>query len=81
MNRKLLPFGTCDWVHYAMIEEEKADLDGTAVRYHMSPREREASKAEFRQCLRCESPVSVLRQATDREVPRVSGHIAILVLI
>ena len=80
-NRKLLACGTCGWVHYAMTEEEKAVLDGALVRYHLSEHEREIYEAEFRQCLRCESPASVFRQATDAEVGRASGHLVTPVLI
>ena len=80
-NRKLLACGTCGWVHYAMTEDEKADLDGALVRYHLSEHEREIYEAEFRQCLRCESPASVFRQATESEVSRASGHIVTPVLV
>lgn len=80
-NRKLLACGTCGWVHYAMTEDEKADLDGALVRYHLSDHEREIYEAEFRQCLRCESPASVFRQPTETEVGRASGHIVTPVLV
>jgi hypothetical protein len=80
-NRKLLVCGTCGWVHYEMTEDEKADLDGALVRYHLSQNEREIYEAEFRQCLRCESPVSVFRQATEGDVARALGHIVTPVLL
>jgi len=80
-NRKLLACGTCGWVHYEMTEDEKADLDSALVRYHLSEDERETYEAEFRQCLRCESPVSVFRQATEGEVVGALGHIVTAVLV
>ena len=80
-NRKLLACGTCGWVHYEMTEQEKADLDGRVVRYRLSSHERETYEAEFRQYLRCESPVSAFRQATDGEVERALRHIVTPVLI
>ena len=80
-NRKLLVCGTCGWVHYAMTEDEKADLDGVLVRYQLKEDERETYEAEFRQCLRCESPVSVFRQANEREIAQALGHIVTPVLV
>ena len=80
-NRKLLVCGACGWVHYAMTEDEKAGLDGALVRYHLSDYERETYEAEFRQCLRCESPVSVFRQAGEADVARALGHIVTPVLV
>jgi hypothetical protein len=80
-NRKLLACGTCGWVHYAMNEDEKADLDGALVRYQLNERERQIYEAEFRQCLRCESPVSIFRQATESDVARAVGHTVTPVLI
>jgi len=81
INRKLLVCGTCGWVHYAMTEDEKTDLDGALVRYHLSEHEREIYEAEFRQCLRCESPVSAFKQATKIDVDRAEGHIVTPVLV
>jgi hypothetical protein len=80
-NRKLVACGTCGWVHYAMTENEKADLDGALVRYELNESEREIYEAEFRQCLRCESPTSVFRQATEADVTRALGHIVTPVLV
>lgn len=81
VNRKLLVCGACGWVHYAMTDDEKADLDGALVRYHLSEHEREIYEAEFRQCLRCESPVTGFKQATDGDVTRALGHIVTPVLV
>jgi hypothetical protein len=81
VNRNLLVCGACGWVHYAMTEDEKAELDGTLVRYHLSETEREVYAAEFRQCLRCESPVSVFRPASEADVARALGHIVTPVLV
>jgi methylphosphotriester-DNA--protein-cysteine methyltransferase len=64
-----------------MTEEEKAHLDGALVRYHLSSTEREIYEAEFRQCLRCESPVSLFRQASEGDVARALGHIVTPVLV
>jgi hypothetical protein len=81
LNRKLLVCGICDWVHYAMTDDEKADLDGSITRYQLSEHERFIYEAEFRQCLRCESPVSVFRQATDGDITRALGHVVTPVLV
>jgi hypothetical protein len=81
INRKLLVCGTCGWVHYAMTKDEKIDLDGTLVRYHLSEHEREIYEAEFRQCLRCESPVSFFKQANETDVARAQGHMVTPVLL
>jgi hypothetical protein len=79
-NRKLLVCGSCGWVHYEMTEDEKANLDGAIVRYHLSEHEREIYEAEFRQCLRCESPVSIFKQAGEADIERALGHIVTPVL-
>ena len=79
-NRILLVCTTCGWVHYQMTDDEKADLDGVLVRYKLTDHEREIYEAEYRQCLRCESPVNIFRQATDHEVARAMGHIVTPVL-
>jgi hypothetical protein len=81
INRKLLTCGTCGWVHYAMTDDEKADLDGAVVRYQLSEHERAIYEAEYRQCLRCESPVAVFRQATEGDIARALGHIVTPVLV
>jgi hypothetical protein len=80
-NRKLLACGICGWVHYAMTEDEKSDLDGALGRYQLGEHERQIYEAEFRQCLRCESPTSVFRQATEADVGRALGHIVTPVLV
>jgi methylphosphotriester-DNA--protein-cysteine methyltransferase len=80
-NRKLLVCGVCGWVHYAMTEDEKANLDGALVRYHLRDDERDIYEAGFRQCLRCESPVSVFRKASEADVARALGHIVTPVLV
>jgi hypothetical protein len=80
-DRKLLVCGACGWVHYEMNEDEKADLDGAVVRYNLSKREREVYEAEFRQCLRCESPVAVFRPAAAGDVARAVGHMVTAVLV
>jgi hypothetical protein len=81
IDRKLVVCGACGWVHYAMTEDEKADFDGALVRYQISEHEREIYEAEFRQCLRCESPVTVFRQASEGDVARALGHIVTPVLV
>ncbi len=81
INCKLLACGTCGWVHYAMTDDEKAALDGVLVRYQLNKREQVAYEAEFRQCLRCESPVTVFRQATEGDIARALGHIVTPVLV
>ena len=81
ISRKLLVCGSCGWVHYEMTEEEKASLDGALVHYNLSGQEREVYEAEFRQCLRCESPVSVFKQATEGDIARALGHMVTPVLV
>jgi hypothetical protein len=71
----------CGWVHYEMTADEKAAFDGALVRYHLSEHEREIYEAEFRQCLRCESPASAFRQASEAEVAHAIGHILTPVLL
>ncbi len=70
-NRKLLACGACGWVHYAMTEQEKAELDGALIRYQLSEGERQIYEAEFRQCLKCESPTDLFRQATEADIDRL----------
>ena len=81
INRKLLVCRTCHWVHYEMTEDEKADLDGALVRYNLSEHEHEIYEAGFRQCLRCESPVSEFTRATEGDIARALDHIVTPVLV
>lgn len=64
-----------------MTDDEKADLDGVLLRYDLSEREREIYEAEFRQCLRCESPITVFRRASEGDIARALGHIVTPVLV
>ncbi len=64
-----------------MSEDEKAALDGALTRYQLSEHEREIYEAGFRQCLRCESPASGFKRATEGEIARALGHILTPVLV
>ena len=79
-GRKLLACGTCGWVHYVMSAEEKVAQDRAIERYHLDPAERLTYEAAFRQCLRCESPLSEFRDAIERDLNRALGHIVTPVL-
>jgi hypothetical protein len=79
-DRKLLACGTCRWVHYAMTAEEKAAQDDVLSGYELSRDEREVYESQFRQCLRCESPASGFRLATEADIGRALGHIVTPVL-
>ena len=80
-GRKLLACGACGWVHYAMRAEEKVAQDRAIERYHLDAVERLTYEAAFRQCLRCESPLSGFRDANDGELNRAVGHIVTPVLL
>jgi len=80
-GRRLLACGTCSWVHYAMTEEERAEQDRALLRYQLDAQEREVYESQFRQCLRCESPASGFRQATEPDIARAAGHIVTPVLV
>jgi hypothetical protein len=80
LGRKLLSCGTCGWVHYVMSAEEKLVQDQAIERYHLDPTERLTYEAAFRQCLRCESPLSRFRDAVEGDLNRAAGHIVTPVL-
>jgi hypothetical protein len=80
-GRKLLACGACGWVHYAMRAEEKVAQDRAIERYHLDAAERLTYEAAFRQCLRCESPLSGFRDAIDGDFNRAVGHIVTPVLL
>jgi len=67
-------------VHYAMTAEEKADGDRALERYMLSPAERMVYDSAFRQCLRCEAPVSEFREARESDLARAANHLVTLVL-
>jgi len=79
-GRKLLACGACGWVHYVMSAEEKVAQDRAIERYHLDPAERLTYEAAFRQCLRCESPLSRFRDAIEGDLNRAAGHIVTPVL-
>ena len=79
-DRKLLACRTCGWVHYVMSAEEKLAQDQAIERYHLDPAERLIYEAAFRQCLRCESPLSRFRDAIEDDLNRTAGHIVTPVL-
>ncbi len=80
-GRQLLACRLCGWVHYAMTAEEKAVSDRLIERYQLSTAERQTYEAAFRQCLRCEAPVSELRPAQERDLARAEGHLVTPVLV
>src|SRR6266702_271391 len=80
-GRKLLACGACGWVHYVMSAEEKEAEDRAIERYHLDAAERLTYEAAFRQCLRCESPLSGFRNAIDGDLNRAVGHIVTPILL
>lgn len=80
-GRKLLVCGACGWVHYVMSAHEKVAQDRTMERYHLDAAERLTYEAAFRQCLRCESPLSGFRDAVAGDLDRAVGHIVTPVLL
>jgi len=80
-GRKLLACGACGWIHYVISAEEKVAQDRTMESYHLDTAERLTYEAVFRQCLRCESPLSGFRDAVDGDLKRAVGHIVTPVLL
>jgi len=80
-DRRLVACGTCNWVHYAMSEDEKALHDNVLARYDLSAHERRVYEAQFQQCLRCESPATDFHLASEREIARALGHIVTPVMV
>jgi hypothetical protein len=64
-----------------MTDDEKAVHDSALSRYELSAQERRVYEAQFRQCLRCESPATDFHPADQREISRAVGHIVTPVLI
>jgi hypothetical protein len=63
-----------------MSAEEKLVQDQAIERYHLDATERLIYEAAFRQCLRCESPLSIFRDAIEGDLNRAAGHIVTPVL-
>jgi hypothetical protein len=76
----MLACDVCGWVHYAMTANEKAQSDRALEGYNLSASERFACESSFRQCLRCEAPLSEFREARESELARVAGHLVTPVL-
>ena len=79
-GRRMLACAACGWVHYAMTVEEKADGDRALERYKLNAAERLTYESAFRQCLRCEAPVSEFREARDSDLARAASHLVTPVL-
>ena len=79
-GRRMLACVACGWVHYAMTAEEKADGDRKLERYRLSLAERTVYESAFRQCLRCEAPVSEFREARQSDLARAANHLVTPVL-
>ena len=79
-GRRMLACAVCGWVHYAMTPEEKADGDRALARYRLSVAERLTYESAFRQCLRCEAPVSEFREARESDLARAASHLVTPVL-
>jgi hypothetical protein len=80
-GRKFFTCRVCGWVHYGMTAEEKMASDRSLERYRLSRAEWLVYEAEFRRCLRCESPASSFRAAEERDLARAAGHIVTPVLV
>jgi hypothetical protein len=81
LGRRLLTCSQCGWVHYVMTAEEKAASDRPLKRYNLTEAEQLIYEAAFRQCLRCESPASAFRAASDEDLSRAEGHIVTPVFV
>jgi hypothetical protein len=79
-RRRMLACGVCGWVHYAMTAQEKAQNDRALERYNLSAAESRVYESSFRQCLRCEAPVTDFREARESELTRAAGHLVTPVL-
>ena len=79
-GRRMLACDVCGWVHYTMTANEKAQSDRALERYNLTASERFAYESSFRQCLRCEAPLSEFREARESELARVAGHLVTPVL-
>jgi len=79
-GRRLLACEACRWVHYAITASEKMQSDRALERYNLSAAERFANESSFRQCLRCEAPLSEFREARESELARAAGHLVTPVL-
>ena len=76
-----MPAGRVVWIHYVMSAEEKLAQDRAMERYHLDAAERLTYEAAFRQCLRCESPLSGFRDAVAGDLNRAVGHTVTPVLL
>jgi hypothetical protein len=81
LNRRFVTCGACGWVHYVMTAEEKEAGERLIARYHLSERERLLYESAFRQCLRCEAPVSAFRAADESDLDRAEGHVVTPVFV
>jgi hypothetical protein len=80
-DRQLLACGACGWVHYAMTFQEKITGDRRLARYNLTPAEQLTYQSAYRQCLRCEAPVSGFRAAEERDLARAASHLVTPVMI
>jgi len=79
-KRRMLACGVCGWVHYEMTAQEKGQSDRALERYNLSAAEIRVYESSFRQCLRCEAPVTDFREARESELARAAGHLVTPVL-
>jgi hypothetical protein len=79
-KRRMLACGVCGWVHYEMTAQEKGQSDRALERYNLSAAESRVYESSFRQCLRCEAPVTDFREARESELARATGHLVTPVL-
>ena len=79
-KRRMLVCGVCGWVHYEMTAQEKGQSDRALERYNLSAAESRVYESSFRQCLRCEAPVTDFREARESELARAAGHLVTPVL-
>ena len=81
VGRRLLACRICGWVHYAMTADERVENDRALERYSLTATERSVQEASWRQCLRCEAPVTQFRDAREPELARAAGHLVTPVLV
>jgi hypothetical protein len=80
-GRRILACGACGWVHYAMSPQEWSENERALQRYNLTAAEWLAYESSFRQCLRCEAPVSGFHDAREPDLARAAGHVVTPVLM
>jgi hypothetical protein len=64
-----------------MTFQEKLTGDRRLACYNLTPAEQLTYQSAYRQCLRCEAPVSGFRAAEERDLARAASHLVTPVMI